>query len=52
MGVGCGVIVTVIRLLGGTAEGVAFSIILMNVATPLIDRWTRPRIYGEVKKNA
>lgn len=52
MGVGCGVIVVVIRLLGGMAEGVAFSIILMNVVTPLIDRWTRPRIYGEVKKSA
>ena len=52
MGFGCGVIVVVIRLLGGMSEGVAFSIILMNVATPLIDRWTRPRIYGEVKPNA
>jgi len=52
MGVGCGAIVTVIRLLGGMAEGVAFSIILMNIATPMIDRFTRPRIYGEVKDNA
>lgn len=52
MGVGCGAIVTVIRLLGGMAEGVAFSIILMNIATPMIDRFTRPRIYGEVKKSA
>lgn len=52
MGVGCGAIVVVIRLLGGMAEGVAFSIILMNIATPMIDRMTRPRIYGEVKKNA
>ena len=52
MGFGCGAIVTVIRLLGGMAEGVAFSIILMNIATPMIDRMTRPRIYGEVKKNA
>lgn len=52
MGFGCGAIVTVIRLLGGMAEGVAFSIILMNIATPMIDRFTRPRIYGEVKKSA
>jgi electron transport complex protein RnfD len=48
--VGCGVITIVIRLYGGYPEGVSYSILLMNVATPLIERYTQPRIYGEVKK--
>ncbi|MBM7581733.1 electron transport complex protein RnfD [Caldicoprobacter guelmensis] len=49
MGIGCGVITTIIRLYGGYPEGVTYSILLMNVATPLIDRFTMPRIYGEVR---
>jgi len=44
--VGCGLMVVVIRKYGGYPEGVAYSIVLMNTATPLIDRWCRPRIYG------
>lgn len=48
--VGCGLLTTVIRLFGGFNEGVGFSILLMNVATPLIERYTVPAIYGEVKK--
>ena len=47
---GCGVITMVIRLYGGYPEGVSYSILLMNVAAPLIERFTKPRIYGEVKK--
>ncbi|MFO7958513.1 MAG: RnfABCDGE type electron transport complex subunit D [Candidatus Brocadiia bacterium] len=45
-GVGCGVLVAVIRLYGGYPEGVAYSIVLMNTCTPLIDRWMQPRLYG------
>ncbi|MCL2855503.1 MAG: RnfABCDGE type electron transport complex subunit D [Defluviitaleaceae bacterium] len=37
-GVGCGVLVALIRLFGGYAEGMAFAILLMNLAVPLIDR--------------
>ena len=44
--IGCGVLVAVIRLYGGYPEGVAFSIVLMNTVTPLIDRWVKPRVYG------
>lgn len=44
--VGCGLLVAVIRLYGGYPEGVCYSILLMNTATPLIDRWVRPRVYG------
>lgn len=49
-GAGCGVLTVLIRLWGGYPEGVSYSILLMNVATPLIDRFTRPRILGEVRK--
>jgi electron transport complex protein RnfD len=49
-GVGAGILVVLIRLYGGYPEGVLFSILLMNTFTPIIDRYTRPRIYGEVKK--
>ncbi len=44
--VGCGVLVTIVRRYGGYPEGVAYSIVLMNTCTPLIDRWVRPRLYG------
>ena len=47
---GCGLLTTVIRLFGGLNEGVGFSILLMNVATPLIERYTVPVVFGEVKK--
>ncbi|AKL95082.1 electron transport complex RnfABCDGE type D subunit [Clostridium aceticum] len=46
---GCGLLTSIIRLYGAYPEGVAFSILLMNVASPLIDRYTSPRVFGEVK---
>lgn len=46
-GVGCGIITSVIRLWGGYPEGVSYSILLMNATVPLIDRYTKPRIFGE-----
>jgi len=49
-GVGCGVLTVVIRLVGGYPEGVSYSILIMNIFVPLIDRWTMPRPFGEVKK--
>jgi len=48
--VGLGIITMVIRLYGGYPEGVSYSILLMNVATPLIERYTRDRVYGVSKK--
>jgi len=51
-GIGCGIITCIIRLFGGYPEGVSFSILLMNAATPLIDQYTRPRRYGRIKQNA
>ncbi|NMX21713.1 electron transporter RnfD [ANME-1 cluster archaeon GoMg4] len=49
-GVGAGIIVVLIRLIGGYPEGVCFSILLMNAFTPLIDRHVRPRVYGAKRK--
>lgn len=51
-GIGCGFLTSVIRFYGGYPEGVSYSILIMNVATPLIDKYTMPRKFGEVKKNA
>ncbi len=45
-GVALGVLTMLIRLWGGYPEGVSFSILLMNAATPLIDKVTRPKKYG------
>ncbi len=44
---GCGVITVLIRRFGALPEGVSFSIILMNILTPHIERLTRPRPFGE-----
>ncbi|MBI3991032.1 MAG: RnfABCDGE type electron transport complex subunit D [Candidatus Omnitrophica bacterium] len=45
-GIGCGLITAVIRLWGGYPEGVSYAILMMNAATPIIDRYTKNRIYG------
>lgn len=52
MGMGCGLITSVIRLYGGYPEGVSYSILLMNLAVPLIDRFFIPKSFGGVSKNA
>ena len=41
-----GGLVVVIRFWGGMPEGVMYAILLMNAATPLIDRYTQPRVFG------
>ncbi|WIV10575.1 RnfABCDGE type electron transport complex subunit D [Proteiniborus sp. MB09-C3] len=51
-GIGAGLLTSVIRLKGGYPEGVSYSILLMNVAAPLIDKYTGPKVFGEVKQNA
>lgn len=45
-GIGTGVLVMLIRVFGGLPEGVMYAILLMNAATPLIDRYTQPRVFG------
>jgi Na+-translocating ferredoxin:NAD+ oxidoreductase subunit D len=49
---GAGLLIALIRAFGGYPEGTTYAILLMNVLTPLIDRMTRGRIYGEVKTHA
>ncbi|UXI67266.1 RnfABCDGE type electron transport complex subunit D [Tahibacter amnicola] len=45
-GIGVGVLTLVIRRWGSYPDGVAFAVLLMNGAAPLIDRYTRPRVFG------
>ncbi|WP_372866575.1 RnfABCDGE type electron transport complex subunit D, partial [Pseudomonas sp.] len=48
-GAGVGVLVYVIRAWGGYPDAVAFAVLLMNLAAPTIDYYTRPRTYGHRK---
>ncbi len=49
-GLGAGFLTIVIRTWGGFPDGVAFAILLMNLCVPLIDQYTQPRVYGEIRK--
>ena len=48
--IGCGIITTLIRIFGGYPEGVSYSILIMNLAVPLIERFTEPKIFGALPK--
>lgn len=48
-GAAIGVLIYVIRTWGGYPDAVAFAVLMMNMAVPLIDRYTRPRTYGHEK---
>jgi electron transport complex protein RnfD len=48
-GAGAGIVLVIIRLFGGVPEGVMYSILFMNAFTPLINRYTRPKYFGEVQ---
>ena len=48
-GVGCGLLTSVIRLYGSLPEGVSYSILLMNIACPLIEKACRPGYFGQKK---
>lgn len=45
-GIGAGLLTYTIRTWGGYPDGVAFAVLLMNMAAPTIDYYTRPRVYG------
>ncbi len=45
-GAGCGILTFVIRIWGGYPEGVSYAILIMNAFVPLIDRYTKPRVFG------
>ena len=51
MGIGCGLLLFIIRAYANYPEGCSFAILFMNVCTPLIDRFTAPHPFGEVKKH-
>jgi len=42
----CGVLIWLIRSFGSYPEGVAFAVLIMNSASPLIDHYLRPDIFG------
>ena len=48
--VGVGLLIAVIRNFGNYPEGATYAILLMNIATPLIDRFTKNRVYGHERK--
>lgn len=48
--VGAALMTALIRVHGGMPEGVSYAILLMNVATPMIDKFTKPKVFGSVKK--
>jgi electron transport complex protein RnfD len=49
-GIGCGILTVVIRLKGSYPEGVSYAILFMNAVVPLIDRYTKTKVYGVIKK--
>ena len=51
-GIGCGVITILIRIWGAYPEGVSFAILIMNAFTPLLNRWLKPKLFGETIKAA
>lgn len=50
-GVGCGFLTFALRKFGSYPEGVSYAIIIMNIVTPLIERFTIVKPFGEVRKN-
>ena len=46
---GCGLITFVIRFYGSYPEGVSFALLLMNILSPYIEKWTQPRPLGGKK---
>ncbi len=49
-GAGIGLVTWVIRIWGGYPDGIAFAVLLMNLAAPLLDRYTVPRIHGHTRR--
>ncbi len=48
-GLGISLMVVLVRLFGGLPEGVMYAILFMNAFVPLINRYTRPKVFGEAK---
>ena len=43
---GCGIITFLIRKYGAYPEGVSFAILVMNIISPYIERWTQNKAFG------
>ncbi len=50
-GICCGIFTGLFRCFGANAEGVSFAIILSNILVPLIEKYTVPRAFGQVKES-
>ena len=50
-GCGCGILTVLIRYKGGFPEGVCYSILIFNMLTPLIDKYTTPVKFGKIKNS-
>lgn len=48
-GAGIGILTILIRFLGAYPEGVSFAILIMNALVPLLNRYVKPKRFGEVK---
>lgn len=51
-GIGIGVLTVVIRIYGAYPEGISFAILIMNAMVPLLDKWCKPKRFGETVKPA
>lgn len=49
-GIGIGLITVFVRYFGSYPEGVSFAILIMNCTVPLLNKYCKPRRFGEVKK--
>ena len=47
--IGCGVLTMLIRQFGSLPEGVSYSIVIMNILVPLIERWVTVKPFGKIK---
>ena len=51
-GIGIGLLTAIIRVWGAYPEGVSFAILIMNAFVPLLNRYVKPKRFGEeVKRN-
>jgi len=44
-------LVYLIRVFGNYPDAVAFAVLILNFAAPLIDQYTQPRVYGSQKED-
>lgn len=48
--IGAGIITGVIRIFGGYPEGITYAILIMNIVTPLLDKYIKPKKFGKAVK--